>query len=427
MLRKIAGTIGTRVVTALLAFVTWTLNAHFLGPEKVGTISLMIFSVAIIQLFTNFVAGAALIYQTPRAGVYRLIIPAYCWSLIVTALMAFLLELAGRIFPVVAIIPEGYFLPVLFLAQVMSLASANNMFLLGLERIRAYNIAGLIQITVLLLVLLLLIFGSGMRDVMAYYWAIFSSWLLVMVITLGMLAPHIRREPLKGLGTLMKEILRFGAYVQFANFFQTLNYRLSLKFTDLFLGRGSVGVLSLGMQLAEGLWIISRSIATVQFSKLANEKDREYGVNLTLALAKAALLITAVAMLALIAIPGSVFVFLFSAGFAQVKLVIASLAIGIVALSVSMILSGFFSGINRPWHNTVSSAIGLIFTVLMGLFLIPSYGIAGAGLAATVSYSIATLYQFVVFLRVGKVRAKDLLITRAEILTFVGEMKRIFT
>jgi O-antigen/teichoic acid export membrane protein len=264
-----------------------------------------------------------------------------------------------------------------------------------------------------------------MRDVMAYYWAIFSSWLLVLVITLGMLAPHIRREPLTGLGTLMKEILRFGAYVQFANIFQTLNYRLSLKFTDLFLGRGSVGVLSLGMQLAEGLWIISRSIATVQFSKLANSADREYGVRLTLTLAKATLLITAAAMVVLLAIPGSVFVFLFSDGFAQVKLVIASLAIGIVALSVSMILSGFFSGINKPWHNTISSAIGLVFTVLAGILLIPKYGIAGAGFAATVSYSIATLYQFVVFLRVGKVGAKDLLITGGEIRKFSGEIRSI--
>ena len=50
------GTIGTRAITAILAFTTWTLNAHYLGPEKVGTISLIIFSVTIIQLFTNFVA-----------------------------------------------------------------------------------------------------------------------------------------------------------------------------------------------------------------------------------------------------------------------------------------------------------------------------------------------------------------------------------
>ena len=42
MFRKIIGTIGTRALTAVLAFITWTLNAHYLGPEQVGTISLVI-------------------------------------------------------------------------------------------------------------------------------------------------------------------------------------------------------------------------------------------------------------------------------------------------------------------------------------------------------------------------------------------------
>ena len=85
----------------------------------------------------------------------------------------------------------------------------------------------------------------------------------------------------------------------------------------------------------------------------------------------------------------------------------------------------FFSSINKPYHNTISSAIGLVFTVGLGLLLIPKYGIPGAGIAATISYSILTLYQFIVFSRMTKLTMRDFMLTRAEIALLVSEMKKI--
>ncbi|MDP1624041.1 MAG: polysaccharide biosynthesis C-terminal domain-containing protein [Bacteroidales bacterium] len=427
MFKKIIGTIGTRALTAVLAFITWTLNAQYLGPENVGTISLIIFSVAIIQLFTNFIAGAALIYLTPRTGIYKLFIPAYIWSLTVTLLAAGGLQVLGTMFPILEIIPAGYFLPVMFLALVMSLTTANYMLLLGLERVKSYNIISLVQIVILFLILLLMLFGVRLLDVMAYYWAIFISYLIAMVFGLFVLIPSLKKVPLTNMKALLLEILRFGSYVQFANIFQTMNYRLSLKFVDYFIGRGAVGVLALGMQLAEGMWLISRSIATVQYSRLSNEMNYDYSVRLTLTLAKISWVVTGFAMLIVLAIPNSVFITIFTAGFEDVKMVIASLALGIVALSVSMIFSGFFSSINKPYHNTVSSATGLIFTIGLGLWLIPAYGIMGAGISATVSYSFVTLYQFIVFSSMTKLTARDFLLTRKEISLLYREIKKAVT
>jgi O-antigen/teichoic acid export membrane protein len=425
MFKKITGTIGTRLLVAVMAFTAWTLNAHYLGPEKVGTVSLIIFAVAIIQLFTNFVAGAALIYLTPRTGIYRLFIPAYIWSLLITLITAFSLEFLGTIFPLLEIIPAGYFIPVLLLALVMSFTSANYMLLLGLERVNGYNIVNLVQMTVLFLILVVMLFGVRSYEVMAYYWAVFISYFFAMVLGLALLYRSFTKVPLTNMKSLVLEILRFGTYVQFANIFQTMNYRLSLKFVDFYIGRGAVGILSLGMQLAEGLWLISRSIATVQYSRLSNEMNYDYSVRLTLTLAKITWVVTAVAMLILLAIPKFVFEAVFTASFGDVKLVIASLSPGIVALSVSMILSGFFSSINKPFHNTIGSATGLIFTIGLGILLIPKYGIMGAGISATVSYTCVTLYQFIVFTTLTKIRLHDFLLTKTDLRLLYGEIRKI--
>ncbi len=427
MFRKIIGTIGTRLITALLGVAIWVLNAHYLDPEKVGTISLMIFSVAIIQLFTNFISGAAIIYMTPRTGIYKLFFPAYFLSFIITLLSVFVLQLVGSLMPILEIIPQGYFFQVMFLSIVMSFASANDMLLLGLERVKSYNFLSLLQVAGLFLILLFMLFGVELREVMAYFWAIFISYTIVMVIGFTMLFPSFKRVPLTNMKELLMDILRFGTYVQFANIFQKMNYRLSLKFVDVYFGRGAVGVLSLGMQLAEGVWLISRSIATVQYSRLSNEMNFDYSVKLTLTLAKITWIVTAIAMALLLAIPKFVFVAVFTAKFGDVKMVIASLSLGIVTLSVSMIFSGFFSSINKPYHNTISSAIGLVFTVVLGLLLIPTYGMIGAGISATISYSFLTLYQFVVFSRMTNLRLKDFMLTRSDINLLVSELKMMST
>jgi O-antigen/teichoic acid export membrane protein len=425
MFKKIIGTLGTRVLTAILSFSSWILCANYLGPEKLGTIGLMIFSIAIIQLVTNFISGASLIYLTPRVGVYRLLIPAYVWTPVVTVLTSCAIFLIGWFFPVAGLIPQGYFFEVMALAMVMSFTSVNYMFLLGMEKVKGYNICSLIQIVMLISMLLVFLFGFRQYEVMSYLWAIFISYSVAFLISVFLIAPSVKRVPLTGMRDLMRDIFRFGTYVQFANIFQTMNYRLSLKFADMFLGRAAVGVLLVGMQIAEGLWLISRSISTVQYSRLSNAMNYEYSVRITLTFAKIAWVVTTIAMIMLLVIPQSAFVFLFSDKFIGVKPVIASLAVGIVMLSVSMIFSGFFSAINKPYHNTIGSAIGLVFTIGLGIVLVPRFGIIGAGAAASVSYFFITLYQFIIFSRMTKLRIADFMLTRSEIRQLMGEIRKI--
>ena len=423
----IVGTIGTRFVNAILAFLIVVLNAHYLGAEKVGTISMIVLSVTIIQLLNNFVAGGALIYMTPRVGVYKLFLPAYIWTIGITAVSTAFLSLLGVMFPTFEVIPQGYFYETLFLALVMSLASVNFMLLLGLQKVKEFNVINLLQIFALMLILLFCLFILGLREVMSYFWAMFFSFVLAYIVSLIMLIPFIRREPLTGMKKLLAEIFRFGTYIQFANIFQTLNYRLSYLIVNMFLGRAAVGVLSVGVSLSEGLWLISRSISMVQYSKISNEMNDDYSARISLTLAKITWVITLLVLVFLVAIPTFIYTRIFGTDFAGIRLVIASLGIGIVTLSVSMIFSAYFSGINKPYHNTISSAIGLVLTIGLGLLLIPLWGLIGAGITATCSYTAATLYQFIIFSRITKLKAKDFLLTWGELKLLKGEMKRMIT
>ena len=151
--------------------------------------------------------------------------------------------------------------------------------------------------------------------------------------------------------------------------------------------------------------------------------DFNYSVRLTLILSKITIVVTTLAVICLMALPQVFFTSIFGKEFGMIRIVIACLGFGIITLSFSMILSHFFSGINKPYHNTISSAIGLVFTVGLGLLLVPRYGITGASLTASISYTASTIYQFIVFSRMTRLRAKDFLLTRSEISLLISEVR----
>jgi O-antigen/teichoic acid export membrane protein len=423
MFRKILGTIGTRLVSAFLTLIIWILVARILGAANLGTISLIILAVTIIQLVNNFFGGSALIYMTPRTGIYRLLVPAYLWNVVMTFAGSFLLLFLSRLFVRLEIIPAGYFTEVLVLALVMSLFSVNSMFLLGMEKIRTFNLLTLLQICLLFLVLLFFLFIVKEHGVMSYYRAFLFSYLVVLVLSFVALSREVRRIPLNGMRNLCAEVLRFGTYVQFANIFQQLNYRMGYYFVDFFLGRATLGVFTIGVQLSEALWLIPRSIGMVQITRISNEMDQKYAERLTLTLVKISWMVTLLLLVILLFIPSHLFELVFGNEFARVKPVIATLGAGIVTFSISIVLSQFFSGINKPFHNTISSALGLVLTVTMGFLLIPRFGLIGAGLTTTLSYMVATLYQFIVFLVIAKRSFSDFLLTKSELMLLKDELK----
>jgi len=423
MFRKIIGTVGTRVVSAFLTLLISVLNARFLGAANVGTIFLITLSVTFIQLFNNFIGGGALVYMTPRAGFFKLFVSGYAWTFFVTIFGTLFFEFAGTFSTHLEVIPHGYFLPVLILAMTMAFTSVNYMLLLGKEKVKTYNILTLIQIIVLIVCLVGAVFMFHVKTVMAYYWAILISYAISWLASFFPLLRFLKVEPLTGLKPIFMTMFRFGTYAQFANIFQLLNYRIGYYLVDIWFGRSALGVMGLGFSISEGLWIISRSLALVQFTRISNANDFNYSVRLTLILSKITVVVTTAAVLCLLALPEVVFRKIFGPEFGEIRIVIACLGFGIITLSFSMILSHFFAGINKPYHNTISSAIGLVFTVGLGLLVVPRFGIIGASLTASVSYTVSALYQFIIFSRMTKLTARDFMLTMSEIKLLVAEVK----
>lgn len=403
MFRNVAGTVVTRLLTAVLMLAVVILNTNFLGAEKVGAISLIVLAATIIQMVHGFIGGASLVYFVPRAPMTLLLIASVLWAVVTSAGMSLLLNVLGMI-------PEGCLWTVMLLSLVQSLATAMSMLLLGKERISAANLLSLAQFVILALFVGGIYLFSGIREIGVYLYGLIISFGVIMIWGFILVLPDLKRTSFSGMAALLRSVLRYGSAAQTGNFLQLLNYRLSYYLVKFYSGMASLGVFSVGVQISEGLWIVPRSMSLVQFTRISNMEERSEGVRLTLLFAKGAVILTAALMFILLLLPSSFFVYIFGPQFTGVRGVLLSLAIGIVMFSLSVVISPYFSGTGRPHINTLGAAIGLVLTLGFGFILVPRWGLAGAGITSCISYTVTTLFQLIVFISTEKIRMKELLV-----------------
>jgi len=77
MIKKIFGTATARFLNAALSLVILGIIAKQLGAEAVGTISLIVLAVAIIQNINSLAGGAPIVYYITRIPTANLILISY--------------------------------------------------------------------------------------------------------------------------------------------------------------------------------------------------------------------------------------------------------------------------------------------------------------------------------------------------------------
>lgn len=421
LLKKIAGTTIARFLNALLNIAVVATAARAFGAEGYGTVVLLILGIAVIQLFNNVVGGSALVYLTSRQNIFSLLLPAYLWGLLTAAAGANLLSLFE-------LIPPVYRRETMMLALLSNWITANMMILIGKEKIRTYNLITVLQTLLVFGSILVFVHGINKNHIDYYIYALYLSYVITFFVSGAAVSPHLRITDLSSIGDSIKPILHYGGLMQLANILQFFSYRLSYYMLEKFYDKPELGRFAVGVQIAEGLWLIAKSIALVQYSRIANEPDNpEYAKKITLIFLKITTAATLLLYAILLLLPQVAFSFVFGSDFSDTKLVILLLGPGILAVAACQMLSHYFSGIGKPGFNTISSGIGFAAVLFAGLLLIPSFGIAGAAVATTFSYVSIFLYQLFWFKRVSKCTFMEMCIGYEDVRLLRSEISRWFS
>lgn len=426
MFKRIINTFGTRIVAALINFLIAVVLSQTLGDTGKGTQSLLLATISFILIFSEIICGESLVFLTPHYKIKQLFFPSVLWSALISVLMGLIIGCFYHgIGPLLI-------MHVAILAFINSLSGINTRILIGKEEIKKANYNTLLQPVVSIFILVIYYLVLHKTDIYGYIIALYFSYAASFMLGIWMLrrdyAGFFRTSEIPFFdASVMHDLFKYGFLNQTGHFVQFFNLRLSYYLLNAFMDEGRVGIFSNSVSLAESIWIISSSIALVQYARIANTSDRAYAQRLTLNLCKICLLVSAVAVIALSLLPASVYLFVFGSDFGEMAAVIRILAPGILCYCIFLILGHYYSGIGRYQMNTFASLCGLVVTFVMGFTLIPKYDITGAALTSVVSYSANAIFLLFFFFKESDFKWRDFLLKKEEVTEYITEIKKYIT
>jgi O-antigen/teichoic acid export membrane protein len=401
----IGGTLGRQAAVLVAGLGFAILCARVLGPAGNGAFAIAVLVPALLSRFLELGIVPASVYIVNRGEPLAVVLRSTLrlgamLSVVGLACGSGLLVLYGaRMFPGVspALLWGGLALfPLMLLhALIAGLLQARQDF-------RAYNTALLVApVTTLAVGAAGFVLVGATGDVALA--AVAAGHLIAFAIAGLALAAHLKTAAVSAPDphrSAVRPLLSFGWRSHGANVLTFVNQRLALLLLTVYLGPAATGIYVVGAQLAERLWILSEAVSTVLFPRLSalhlHEAERR---RLTPLLGRMVLALSAVAALALALVGRPVIQLLFGDAYAAAYLPMLWLLPGVVALSLSRVLSSDIAARGRPGLNALIAALALVCNVGLAWWLIPAFGMAGAAAAASVVYLLVTLVKVVFYLQ----------------------------
>lgn len=190
--------------------------------------------------------------------------------------------------------------------------------------------------------------------------------------------------------SLLKPMVSFSLKTHIGQMFKFMQYRFDIFLVAYFLSPREVGVYSIALALAEILWRIPRAANNVLLPRLRGESDRR-SAELTARLNRIIFFFTLCCMLPLALLVDWVILIMYGEEYLDAANVVIVLLPGVLALSVFKLMTPNLIMGGRAWTFSFSVFCSVVIMVVLDLYLIPAYGIIGAGIASSAGYITASL------------------------------------
>jgi len=409
-------TFFTEVLLFFLGLATLIIVARVLGPTGKGIYSLVLLIPGIMIVFGNLGIGGSNVYFVGSKKykiedvVSNSLILAISLGLILILVFWFLLRFEPFLnFIHSNQIPLVYlWILVLFIPVSLILDFFLNI-ICGKGEITNYNkiriLGGIIELVAMVIFLLILkrgISGAVFSSILSILFAALFSLFLIKKIT--QFHFFLNKK-------LLKDSFFYGGKVYLANALSFLNYRSDMVFLAFFLSPAAVGFYSIAVGVAEKLFMIPGAIATVLFPKVSSISNSEAD-DFTPKVVRHTFFIILISSLLLLFLAKPLIILVFGNAFLPSVLPLILLLPGIIAFGVGGVLAADLSGRGKPQFAVYSSLACLVIDTILNFILIPKWGVSGASIASSISYSVDTLIILIAFSKISKKPLKEFLLIR---------------
>ena len=185
----------------------------------------------------------------------------------------------------------------------------------------------------------------------------------------------------------LREQLPFVATIGVTNLIGLLNYRVGLFVVERVMGLSATGVYSIAVVAAELLWFVSSSLTQAAYSRIGTP-DRATAAATTVRVVQLSVVALLIAAPLLWLVARALVPWLLGPAYAPSVALLAVLLPGVLLFGGASALSAYFTNhAGAPEVPARVAAMSLLLNGSLALVLVPLWGMAGAALAASLSYA----------------------------------------
>lgn len=206
----------------------------------------------------------------------------------------------------------------------------------------------------------------------------------------------------------------YGFKLYASNLLAFVNYRADLFLISYFLDFTSVGIYAIAVAIIERLWIIPGAISNVLYARISNLDSSSTQNNITSISTRNMLPVVVFFTLLLLLTSHIIIPIIFGVEYLASVEPLFYLFPGIILGAVAKPISNDFSGRGRAEINVYVALFTVLINIILNIILIPIYGIVGAAIATSISYSFNAIAKSIVFSKINGVKLINLLIIQKE-------------
>lgn len=266
-----------------------------------------------------------------------------------------------------------------------------------------------------------LIWGVSIDVALTSYAAALSLNAFGLIFILFQISGRITKIPAK---SVLRSI-KYGIAVHVGTVLNEVEYRLDTLILLYFIDFSAVGIYSIGVSFAQFIWYTSNSINTVLFPYLVEDRDDERN-KFAAKVIKYSFYLNAIIAMFFIVIGYQLLKMLYGSEFVDAYFVFLILIPGLLMDTLSRTIFSWLKGRGSPIIFSWVSSCTLLLNIILNIYLIPEFGLYGAAMASSVTYSARAVFLILLFSHSSKISIfQTLVFTRSDVRSVSIAVKRI--
>lgn len=225
--------------------------------------------------------------------------------------------------------------------------------------------------------------------------------------------PYIPKEAL--------EYIKFGILPMITTLMLTINYKMDVIMLQFFkVSTEDIGVYSLGVMLAEKIWLIPDALKDILLSRLANGKGEKEVAQVS----RISALATLACIIGVVIVGKPLIVFAYGKEYANAYSITTIILFGVLAMVFYKMIYSYNVINKKQSRNFILLAISAIANIILNAIMIPVMGDMGAGVASLLSYLLCGALFVITFSKDTKIRIHKILFVQKEDCSLIVSMFR---